>query len=475
MSRLLPRPWCLSLLGLAALWLAAGPARVAAQEPPEPPITVESSAEVSPENPEVIGRAQRELGTTPYYDQLRDAERRLRVMKEKLDMFEFHGYLRSGFGMNDKGGQQVAFAAPGAGAKYRLGNETETYGEFVLVNNWVNRNLEKDRFWIRTEIMIEANTTDSSNFSPTDEFRLRESFVQAGNFWAAQPSAEAWAGQRFYRRQNIDINDFYSVDLSGYGGGIEHLDVRIGRFALAILGGANEEVVTSNGRYAKFSLDARLYDIPVPLGRLSFWFSFVRAPGGTLANGTEIDDINGWTAALKHVRTNLLGGYNNLIVTYARGNAANLRTEVQVPTPFLADASTLLITDHVLVQPSARFAVMVAGIYRRQYRGNPAEDHDLWISFGARPVIFFTEHLSLAIEGGVDHTQVDDSRIKGWLQKYSVAPQIGAGHEFFSRPVLRVFATYAYWTSGFQGQVGGPAYANRQYGMSFGLQAENWW
>ena len=43
--------------------------------------------------------------------------------------FEFHGYFRSGYGLNGKGGQQVAFIAPGADAKYRLGNEAETYGE----------------------------------------------------------------------------------------------------------------------------------------------------------------------------------------------------------------------------------------------------------------------------------------------------------------------------------------------------------
>jgi maltoporin len=42
---------------------------------------------------------------------------------------EFHGYLRSGFGMNGEGGKMEAFKAPGAGAKYRLGNESDTYGE----------------------------------------------------------------------------------------------------------------------------------------------------------------------------------------------------------------------------------------------------------------------------------------------------------------------------------------------------------
>ena len=45
--------------------------------------------------------------------------------------FEFHGYLRSGYGMNGEGGKMEAFKAPGAFAKYRLGNEAETYGEMA--------------------------------------------------------------------------------------------------------------------------------------------------------------------------------------------------------------------------------------------------------------------------------------------------------------------------------------------------------
>ena len=43
--------------------------------------------------------------------------------------FRFHGYLRSGFGVDATGKGQQPFAAPLAGSKYRLGNEAETYLE----------------------------------------------------------------------------------------------------------------------------------------------------------------------------------------------------------------------------------------------------------------------------------------------------------------------------------------------------------
>ncbi|HEY0711858.1 MAG TPA: carbohydrate porin, partial [Polyangia bacterium] len=323
---------------IALGWMLAAVPMARAQDPASQPAAANQQVAdaIDPRggSDDEPGPAQRELGTTPLYDQLRDAERRLQLLQEKADAFEFHGYLRSGFGLNGRGGQQVAFQAPGAGAKYRLGNEAETYAELTFVNNWINQNKQRDRAWLRTELMVEADTTNSSNFSNTDKFRLREAFVQVGNVVRWQPSAVVWGGQRYYRRQNIDINDFYSVEMSGYGGGVEDLDVRFAKVALALLGGANEAVNTTRGRLAKYNLDLRVYDIAAPLGRLSFWLSFARTPGGPLPEGGRIDDANGWSVAIKHVRPSLLGGYNTVILTYARGVAENLRTDVQTPTPF---------------------------------------------------------------------------------------------------------------------------------------------
>ena len=96
-------------------------------------------------------------------------------------------------------------------------------------------------------------------------------------------------------------------------------------------------------------------------------------------------------------------------------------------------------------------------------------------SLGARPVWFIGEHASVAGEVGADWTRDGQGRFRGWLRKFTLAPQLGAGHEFFSRPVLRAYLTYANWSPGFDGQVGGPVYADRRWGLSYGVQAETWW
>ncbi len=158
------------------------------------------------------------MPSEPSYEFLQEAETKIQDLERQAKSFEFHGYLRSGYGLNGKGGQMVAFQAPGAGAKYRLGNEAEPYGELIFVNNWLNAEHTSDKWWMKTEVMVQADTTNSSNYASTDSFRLHESFVQVGNVFQNQPDAKFWAGQRFYRRQHIDIDDFYPLDLSAYGG-----------------------------------------------------------------------------------------------------------------------------------------------------------------------------------------------------------------------------------------------------------------
>src|SRR6187200_132888 len=210
---------------------------------------------------------QGQVPSRPTYDLLQEAETAIAELQQHASSFEFHGYFRSGYGVNSEGGQQVAFQAPGAGAKYRLGNEAETYGEFILVNNWLNPDRNVDKAWFRAQAMVEANTTNSASYANfntslgNDQFRLREAFVRGGNLFAGQPDAKFWAGERYYRRQHIEINDFYPLDMSGYGGGVEDLNLGVGKMAVAYLAGARPDVSTQNGTYIKSNIDVRLYDV----------------------------------------------------------------------------------------------------------------------------------------------------------------------------------------------------------------------
>src|SRR5215469_15534577 len=425
---------------------------------------------------------QGQVPSVPTYDLLQEAETKIAGLQQQLGMFEFHGYFRSGYALNSEGGQQVAFQAPGAGAKYRLGNEAETYGEFIFVNNWLNPDHNSDRAWFKTEVMFEANTTDSASYANfnngtgNDQFRLREAFVRGGNVFESQPDAKFWVGERYYRRQHLEINDFYPLDMSGYGAGFEDLNLGVGKLALGYLAGARPDIQTANGNYAKSSVDVRFYDVKGPGGTLAGWFDFATSKGGTTPTGDVIPTSNGYAFGIRHQRLEWHGGFHALGVQYGTGPASNFSTSIDDPTRFINSTARFLLTEQVLLQPNDRFAVMPIFIYQRTKDGNPTHPWQQWVSFGARPEVFFTKYLSLAFEGGFDHTHSQVAPLyDGWLRKFTIAPQIGAGQKFFSRPVLRAYLTYGSWSDGLRGFVGGVPFQNRTDGFTYGVQAETWW
>ena len=453
---------------------------------------------ISGQSNEVGAKYQGDVPSEPTYDLLREADQKIATLEQQVQSFEFHGYFRSGYGLNSVGGQQVAFQAPGADAKFRLGNEAETYGEFIFVNNWLNPSHATDKAWMRTEVMIEANTSNSATYANfpngvgDDQFRLREAFVQAGNILDFQSDAKFWAGDRYYRRQHIEIDDFYPLDMSGYGAGVEDWNLRIGKMAVAYLAGARPDIVTQYGNYAKSNIDVRFYDLKGPFGLFGVWFDYSVAKGGTVQSistqtgtptaGAVIPTTDGYAIGIRQQRLEWHGGYNTFGFQYGKGAASNFSTSIDNPSPFLGSSERLLLTEQLLVQPNDRFAIMPIFVFQRQRDGMPGHSFNDWASFGVRPEVFFTKYLSLAFETGFDHTEGfattqtgSNTQYDGWLRKFTIAPQIGAGRKFFSRPVLRVFLTYANWSNGFRGLVGGIPFEDRTSGLTYGVQTETWW
>src|SRR5258707_10809304 len=293
------------------------------------------------ESDDVGAKYQGQLPSEPTYDLLREADQKIEKLNEQVQSFEFHGYFRSGYGLNTNGGAQVAFQAPGADAKYRLGNEAETYGELIFVNNWLNAEHNSDKAWMKTEVMIEANTGNYASYANftgntgNDQFRLREAFVRAGNILESQPDAKFWAGERYYRRQHIEINDFYPLDMSGYGAGVEDWNLRIGKMSVAFLAGARPDIVTQNGNYAKNNIDVRFYDLKGPFGLYALWFDFADAKGGTTPTGTVIPTASGYAFGLRHQRLEWQRRYHARSIQYGKGAASTFSTSIDDTDRFI--------------------------------------------------------------------------------------------------------------------------------------------
>jgi maltoporin len=432
--------------------------------------------------PEDTGMAGETPAETPaevpgsYSDWFRD------MMDKVHKPFEFHGYFRSGFGINGKGGDQEAFQAPGTPVKYRLGNETESYGELIFVNNWLNPERETDAAWFKTQLLLTFVTGNNQNFD-ADLFTIREAYAQAGNVIASMPDLKFWAGQRYYRRHDIHINDFFHFSESGYGGGVEDLKVGgFGKMAIAYFGNSVSAFdpaplnTDEFGRVVENNLEFRLYDFEVPGGTGVAAAKLSYARGANDLDPTLVN-VPGFLVTFFHIKGGFMGGYNKASVQFGYGGSSDIESPLffKAPTAALRDSMQVLVTESAQINLNEQVTTMGAAVLR--WRDNGDDTSDLWVSAGFRPIYHFSKYTAIAAEAGVDFVQftAGDVSDSGTLAKLSVAPQIKAGQFFWARPVIRAYATMATWTENFQGAVGGQVHADNTFGMAFGVQAENWW
>lgn len=323
-----------------------------------------------------------------------------------------------------------------------------------------------------------AKTLNLQTYDPSSEFKFREAFVQGGNLFSGRfADTKFWAGNRYYMRQDIHITDFWYTDLSGYGGGVEDIALGKARASLAYIGSTQPSSPNvTTGNVAKSTVDARVFGMKAPGGEINFWYDYAFAKSGRVTSeGVILPSADGHAFGIQHKRTEFLGGYHTVTFQYGGGAASNLVASAQSPTQNWQHAKTYLFSDHSLIQPNDKFAIMPILVAAWNHSGDPGTGYFRWISPGARPIWFFSKHASLAFEAGFDHVDDRNGQYSGWLRKFTIAPQISAGPEFFSRPVLRMFVTYANWSDSLRGRIGGSPYANRKAGLSAGLQMEHWW
>jgi maltoporin len=405
--------------------------------------------------------------------------------------FEFHGYFRAGLGVNGSGDPMEAFKAPNAGAKYRLGNEAETYVEATFQQNFRTPELIENKVDYFTALTFAYVTPTSNNNTFDTTTAIRQAYAGARGVWGAQKQAMFWVGNRFYEHLDIHMNDFFYRDLAGFGGGIEDVLVGEKKLAVAWLGGSIDELDSSGIAYEndyhfnKNTLDLRLYDVDAGIGKLALSFDLVDFNGDTLAGTTPvtIEDSLGWAAGAileSELNDNMA---NRFTAQYGAGAADNFKAVMTAPqgidlttaTRIDTDAAKRLrITDDVVIENGSPVSLQALAAYEYYDNGMDAMNTIDWVSVGIRPVYHFNTYFSLAFEGGADYTNQEDGP-EGVLGKFTLAPQITPDSKHFARPSIRAFASYAVWSGGFEGSVAPVSYGSDQQGFSFGVQMEAWW
>lgn len=424
------------------------------------------------------------------------------IMSAQAMAVDFHGYARSGIGWTGSGGEQQCFQATGAGSKYRLGNECETYAEIKLGQEvWK----EGDKsFYFDTNVAY--SVAQQNDWEATDP-AFREANVQGKNLIEWLPGSTIWAGKRFYQRHDVHMIDFYYWDISGPGAGIENVDLGFGKLSLAATrsqeaGGSY--IFTSNDIYSKYKdtandvFDVRLAGLETnPDGVLELGVDYGRAnktDGYSFADGASKD---GWMFTAEHTQS-MLKGYNKFVVQYATdamttqgkglsqgsftGNDYDKDAEIgAVDNRINNNGDLWRVLDHGAISLGEKVDLMYVGMYQNIDRddGNGTK----WWTVGVRPMYKWTPIMSTLMEVGYDNVKSQKTGDTNNQYKITLAQQWQAGDSIWSRPAIRVFATYAKWDEKW-GYDNGIAYKDtsaKTYSrgdsdeFSFGAQMEIWW
>ncbi|RKR03325.1 maltoporin [Kushneria sinocarnis] len=372
----------------------------------------------------------------------------------------FFGYARSGIGSTAGGGAQTCFQAAGAPAKYRLGNECETYAEIGLGAQVYQQQDTTFDFRSRVAYVTSQSNDDESLQDDGNNIALREMFVTGKNVIDGLPGATLWAGKRFYRRHDIHMNDFYYWDVSGPGVGIEDIDVGTGKLSLAwtrASGSTDDRFPDAGERLSGDTVDVRWSEIPVnPGGSLELGVDYGEANLSDwqedLLESQDIDPDDadkGWLGTIQHTQANWFGGYNKLALQYGTDGILTPNNSVgRVSNLESRDGHMWRVLDHghIWLVPN-QLDMLYAVIYEdKNFNDNTGRE---WYSAGVRPVYYWTDIMSTALELGYDYIKPQSAASNGGnnhVTKVTLAQQWSAGRGALVRPTIRLFATYADWS-----------------------------
>jgi maltoporin len=408
---------------------------------------------------------------------------------------DFTGYFRDSFGQNSKGGGQACYKVTGGDYKLRLGNECDNYGEWGLTQS-----IYKDKSGVEftVGVMFNYDQSNGTNNGSATPFGIQQNFVKAK--FPMLAGATFWAGKQYYERENIDMIDFFYLNTSDTGIGVEEVDTGFGKPSFSVFG--VNGTPGGQGSTLEFTRpDVRLQGIPVWTdGTLEFDANAVLISRNKDLNpkGDNEASTSVWLTAEWH-QANILGGWNTLVAQFANGAASNMGGGkpgfgiLGFGDPLDKNNQQFRVLDQLLLQPTNQFQILVGGMYQMKQFGDLTNKNGgkntkvTQYGIFTRPVYYINDYFKL--QGDIGYTATDASnfvdKAKYNLLKATFAPTltpaVGDGGGFFVRPELRLFVTYGSWNDNSVNNVPGPTatpadgtFGTAKNGTTFGMSVETW-
>jgi len=362
---------------------------------------------------------------------------------------DLNGYLRVGPGQKTTTGDdrdcydaQAGDNTFGHGGVGRLGNECDTYGEFKLSQGGNAGGIEY-KASIMSYFFRGGSDVGDENVG------IKQAWVQAKGFDFA-PELSFWIGKRFGDRAYVFYDDYFPINMTGTGAGVDGIKVGSATFDLAVYRD-RDETPNPGSR-----LNADMKGIPVN-------------PGGTLrvtgvaTSFSGTGGQNGYGLSLQHDQARVLGGSNTIWLQYAQGSA-----ESNMAFANATDGSDVKRWRFVeAIQwtegPLTGQAMLRLGSY------GPSASRVMFSSVGGHAAYAFTRHFKLRTELGVGQIKPEGGPTQR-LTKFTVAPTIGVGPDYYDRPELRFYVSRFGWNDAYA-QANGLTRSDK---TAAGIQAEIW-
>lgn len=369
---------------------------------------------------------------------------------------DYSGYFRAGPGLTSNDASRACYALDqgSTGMKYRLGNECDIYGEFVL-----SQPITTDGIETRATLMVNHYTpaTEPAAGKGFDQgLHVEQMFAEAKGFDIA-PQATFWIGKERGRRGDVHIVDTFFTEMAGVGAGFKNQPLGGGKLGVAFYRTDSDATKPGN------RVNVEYVDQPANAqGKLNF---FLTATKGDFAGGTT-----GAGFTVRHDQSGLFGTglSNTLWLQYAQGSAA-LNSNFGDLTATSAAKSWRIVESFNGQSGRLGGQTILLLASEKDSTGKRTDS----ASIGGRASYAFTKNFKFVGEAGYSQYKPDGGATAK-LTKITLAPTLSVGPGFWSRPEFRLYVTIAKWNEAAGNVTGQAAFADKTSGTSYGAQVE-WW
>ncbi|KIM11515.1 MAG: hypothetical protein KU37_04730 [Sulfuricurvum sp. PC08-66] len=380
--------------------------------------------------------------------------------------------------------QDLCFKGYGAASKYRLGNECETWFEIIgaqeiaLESGIVIHNQVRPAFMGKNQEAI-------------DFVRWDEAYVQVEHL-LQENSLKLWVGNKIYKRYDSFLSDYFYLNMSGNGLGIE--DFSLGQtttLSYAFIYNLIDPTNTADHKTLLYQSHDLRYEGKTNRGSYAALLNYMYIGSQSFDDGRAIDGFGGVAAGVHYIdeklTQELLGmeGKNTSAFFVGQGaakgafaNSAYLQEsaieKLLAAGKGYATAVTARAINHNAFENDAWGMISNLVV---EYRDDVSYDttKQLWFSFGVRPILYVHEYVRWVVEAGFDDVYDLYNTKMYWLLKGSTALELAFHKGIWERPVARLYYTAGYWNGNSQGLVGNTLVANQTNGQTVGVQLEHWW